>query len=266
MKYIANAFRHKAQVRSLAPNKEIERHVEELPARIRGRLAAIGDPDVGLLPEVGAPVGVVLQQLLPEATDDAEVEGVDVVRGRGEAHLEIGEVEDEVLPLVPDVVLLEAEEEAEPVEQVIVRAPQGVRRLAEVADGAQGGAGCTDLREVEGGVVGSDVVDWDDVVRWFLITTTRRGLAWPGSTRRVAGWIRVAAVAHWVGVSVGGSVVRDLEPVMRWRIGSCEALGLKMASMIYGHAMADERERERRVLCGIQRFECNGATQVLWFL
>lgn len=116
-------------------------------------------------------------------------------------------MEDEVLPLVPDVVLLEAKEEAEPVEEVILRAPRGTRRPAEVADGAQGSAGSTDLGEAEGGVVGADVVDRDDVVRGFLVATAGRGLAGPGSAGRVEGWIRAATVAHWVGVPAGGPAV-----------------------------------------------------------
>lgn len=58
---------------------------------------------------VGTPGGVVAEEL---ATEDGWVEGVDVV----------GEVEDEVLVLVEDDVL-EAEEEAEPVEEVAVVGP-----------------------------------------------------------------------------------------------------------------------------------------------
>lgn len=203
MKYIANAFGHKAQVRSLAPNEKIERHVEELAARIRGGLAAIGDPDVGLLPQVGAPVGVVPQQLLPEAAEDGGVEGVDVVRGRGEAHLEIGEVEDEVLALIADAVGLEAEEEVEPVEEVVVGQPRGEGRLPEAADGAEGGRGGADLREAEGGVVGEEVVDGDYVVGLLLAVRPdpdgRTGGAVPGRRRRRLRLRGPLAEAHGMG-------------------------------------------------------------------
>lgn len=41
-----------------------------------------------------------------------------------------------MLPLVPDVVVLEPEEESEPVHQVVVVAPRHKRRLPEVPDGA----------------------------------------------------------------------------------------------------------------------------------
>lgn len=202
MKYVANAFGHESQVRGLAPDEKIQRHVEELAARIRGGGAAIGDPDIGLLPQVGAPLGVVLQQLLPEAADDAGFEGVDVVRGRGEAHLEVGEVEDEVLPLVADAVRLEAEEEGEPVEEVVVGPPRGEGRPPEVADGAEGGGGGADLGEAEGGVVGEEVVDGDYVVD-LLLAAAVGGAAGPGRRRR--GRRRRGALpdAHGVGRAGG---------------------------------------------------------------
>lgn len=204
MKYVANAFGHESQVRGLAPDEKIERHVEELAARIRGGGAAIGDPDVGLLPQVGAPLGVVLQQLLPEAADDGGVEGVDVVRGRGEAHLKVGEVEDEVLPLVADAVRLEPEEEGQPVEEVVVGPPRREGRPPEVADGAEGGGGGADLGEAEGGVVGEEVVDGDYVVDLLLAAAAAvGGAAGPGRRRRGRRRRGALPEAHGVGRAGG---------------------------------------------------------------
>lgn len=41
-----------------------------------------------------------------------------------------------MLPLVPDVVVLETEEDSEPVHEVVVALPLHERRLPEVPDGA----------------------------------------------------------------------------------------------------------------------------------
>ena len=73
-----------------------------------------------------------------------------------------------MLALVADVVALEPEEEGEPVEEVHVRVPLPERRPPQVADGAECCGGGADLGEPEGGVVGEEVVDGDDVVRLFL--------------------------------------------------------------------------------------------------
>lgn len=175
---VADALGDEAEVGGLAPNQEVEGDVEELSAVIGGITAAvvIGDPDVGLLAEVGAPIGVVFEELLAEAAEDSGVEGVDVVRRRSESHLSVGEVEDEMLPLVPNIVALEPEEEGEPVEEVVVRLPLGERRSPEVSDGEEGGGGGADLGEAEGGVVVEEVVDGDDVVRLFLSWRSRRRL------------------------------------------------------------------------------------------
>lgn len=70
-----------------------------------------------------------------------------------------------MLPLVPDVVVLEPEEESEPVHQVVVVPPLHKRRLPEVTDGAQGCCGCAYLGVAEGGVVGEEVVDGDYIER-----------------------------------------------------------------------------------------------------
>ena len=130
-----------------------------------GDLPAIGDPDVGLLAEVGAPGVVVAKKLLAEAAQNGGVEDVDVVRGRREAHLGVGQVEHQVLPLVPDVVALEAEEESQPVEEVHVGRPLTVGRLSQVPHRPEGARDCADLRESQGRVVRQQVVDRDDVVR-----------------------------------------------------------------------------------------------------
>lgn len=74
-----------------------------------------------------------------------------------------------MLPLITDVVFLKAEEESEPVKQVIVRSPLAERRTAEVTDGAKCSGSGTDFGETEGGMVGKEVVDWDDVVGLFLV-------------------------------------------------------------------------------------------------
>lgn len=129
----------------------------------------VREPDIRFEAEIRAPIGVVFQQGATEATEDGGVEGVDVVRRRREAHLSIGEVEHEVFPLVLHVGGLEPEEQGEPVEEVVVGLPCGERRPAEVADGAEGRGGSADLGEAEGGVVGEEVVDWDDVVNVVVL-------------------------------------------------------------------------------------------------
>lgn len=70
----------------------------------------VGEPDIRLEVEIGAPIGVVLQQRAAEPAEDGRVERVDVVRRRREAHLSVGEVEHDVLPLVLHVGRLEPEE------------------------------------------------------------------------------------------------------------------------------------------------------------
>ena len=92
MKYKANALRNKAEVSRLTPNQKEERHVEQFPAVICGGLAAIGDPDIGFLAEIGAPAGVVPEELPPKLAQNGGVQGVDVVRRRRESHLSVGEV------------------------------------------------------------------------------------------------------------------------------------------------------------------------------
>lgn len=133
MKNVANTFRNEAEISGLTPYKEVEGDIEQLPAAAVGG-AAGEDPDAGFASEVGAPGGIVAQELLAEATEDGGVEGLDVV-GRGlEAHLRVGEVEYEVLPLVPHVVGLEAKEAAEPVHEIHVGKPRRERRRAKVFD------------------------------------------------------------------------------------------------------------------------------------
>lgn len=77
--------------------------------------------DVRPLAEVGAPGLVVLEELPPDVPRDGVVQHVGgVVGGEGAAcaELRVGEEEHEVLPLVADVVELEVEGGAEPVEEV----------------------------------------------------------------------------------------------------------------------------------------------------
>ncbi|CAJ2664316.1 unnamed protein product [Trifolium pratense] len=71
-------------------------------------------------------------------------------------------MKEKVFALIANVVVLEAEEKSEPIEEVHVRLP--FRRTAEVSDGADGGECGTDFRETEGRVVGVEVVEWDNVV------------------------------------------------------------------------------------------------------
>lgn len=85
---------------------------------------------------VRAPGGVVLQELAAEPVKHRRLEHVHGGGRRLEAHLGVGEVEDQVLPLVPDVVALEPEEHAQPVHEVQPVAPRHERRLPEVPDGA----------------------------------------------------------------------------------------------------------------------------------
>ncbi|KAK9099733.1 hypothetical protein Scep_023163 [Stephania cephalantha] len=85
--------------------------------------------------EVGAPGGVVGEEAAAEADEDGGVEGVDGV-GRGlEAHLGVGEVEDEVLPMVADVVALGGREavcrEATVLREAVLREAEAVLRRRE---------------------------------------------------------------------------------------------------------------------------------------
>jgi len=163
----ADALGNEAEIGGLAPDEEEERDVEELAAVVGGGggLPAIGDPDVRLLAEVGAPGVVVAKKLLAEAAQNGGVEDVDVVRGRREAHLGVGQVEHQVLPLVPDVVVLEAEEEGQPIQEVHVGRPLPVWRLSQVPHRSEGTRHCADLRKPQGRVVCQQVVDGYDVVR-----------------------------------------------------------------------------------------------------
>lgn len=73
--------------------------------------------------------------------------------------------------LVANVVVLETEEEGEPVEEVHVRFPS--RGETEVVDGTEGGEGGANFGETEGRVVGVEVVvEWDDVVGFDVVVAT----------------------------------------------------------------------------------------------
>lgn len=167
MENVSNTLGSKAKVSGLTPNQEIEGDVEQFPAEIVLSAAGVGDPDAGSAAEIGAPVGIVAEEAAAETPENGGIEGVDVLRS-GETHLRIGEVEDEVLALIADIVALEAEKVAKPVEEVVVGQPLDEGRLAEVADGAEGGRGGADFRITEGGVLGEKIVDGDDVVGFFL--------------------------------------------------------------------------------------------------
>jgi len=137
MKNIAETLRCKPEITRLTPHKQIQRHIKKLPPLfLLPDAARIVDPDARSTAKIRAPASVVLQKVAPESTDDAGVEGVDVVWRRSETHLSISKMKNKVLPLISDVVLLEAEEVAEPVEEVVLRQPLDKRRLAEVTDGA----------------------------------------------------------------------------------------------------------------------------------
>lgn len=138
MKDITQAFRNKPQVSRLTPDKEIESNVEQFAAQVVVPAAVVDNPDIGSPAEVAAPEGVVAEELAAEAAENGVIEAVDVVRGRLKAHLGVGQVEDEVLPLVLDVVGLEPEEEPQPVQEVVLWGPFDVRRLPEVAHRAEG--------------------------------------------------------------------------------------------------------------------------------
>lgn len=183
MVYIAETLGEKAQVSGFAPYEEIEANVKELTAFDVGVVAA-GEADLRPFPQIRAPGAVILQELHPEPAEDA---GVEAVGGGGrwlQAHLGVGQVEHQMLPLVLHVVALEAEEEAEPVEEVHGVMPRVEGRLAEVASGAEGGGRGADLREAEGGVVEEEVVYWDYVKGLRQQLRRRRVRPTPARRRR----------------------------------------------------------------------------------
>ncbi|POO00072.1 hypothetical protein TorRG33x02_041990, partial [Trema orientale] len=150
--HIAKAFGGKPEISSLAPNQKIQSNVQQLPAVVA--VPAAVDQDAGLPAEVGAPEAVVLEQLPGESPEHGGLELVGDGRRRVEPHLGVGQVKNQVLPLVPDVVVLEAEEDAEPVHEVVAGAPGHERRPGEVPDGPQGGGGGAHLGVPQRRVVG----------------------------------------------------------------------------------------------------------------
>lgn len=88
-----------------------------------------------------------------------------------------------MFPLIPNVVSLEAEEEAEPVHEVHGVVPWVERRFAEVPGGAQGGGRGAYLWEPEGGVVRQEVVYRNDV-EGLRQQLRRRRLRPPTAARR----------------------------------------------------------------------------------
>ena len=73
---------------------------------------------------------------------------------RDEAHLLVGEEKHEVLMVVPDIVLLEAEEGVEPVHEVLIGVPQREGRRAEAAQCLERRRGRPHLEEPERRVLG----------------------------------------------------------------------------------------------------------------
>lgn len=106
---IANTLRNKTEVTGLAPNQEEQRNVKQLAAEIRW-VSPAREYHVRFQAEERAPRGVVVEELPPEPPEYAGVEGVHDGGGRIEAHLRVGEVENQMLPLVPRVVELEPEQ------------------------------------------------------------------------------------------------------------------------------------------------------------
>lgn len=128
--------------------------------------------------EEGAPVRVVAEELLPETTENRRIEAVGMKRRRLETHLGVGQVEDEILPLVPNIVALETEEETEPVHQVHARREIDERRLRKVSDYFERRRRRSDLRVTQRRVLRQEIVDRDDVVH---LLRRRGGRRWPWS-------------------------------------------------------------------------------------
>lgn len=108
---IANTLGHETKVTRLSPNQQEQRNVKQLsPENIAWVSTVIREYNVRFQAEERAPGGVVVEELPPEPPENAGVERVDGGGRRLEAHLRVGEVEDQMLPLVPCVVVLETEE------------------------------------------------------------------------------------------------------------------------------------------------------------
>lgn len=180
MEDVAEAFGHEPQIGSFPPGEQVQRRVQEVPAGVRANArsgtgtaaAAAGHMHMRPPAEVLAPGGVILEELLSDAPGDGVVEdvgGVVVGEGSGRSELGVGEEEYQVLPLVADVVGLEAEGGAEPVEEVgAVGVPgAGERRRREVRRARQRRHRRAHLREPQRRVVPvhHHVLNRDDVVR-----------------------------------------------------------------------------------------------------
>lgn len=143
MKHVAKTIGSETKVTSFTPYEKVERNVEQLTPKVVVVLVFAGKGHVGFEAEEGAPGGVVAEELAAEAGDDGGVEGGG--GGRSvvvKAGVGVGEVEKEVLPLVGDVVVLEAEEEGEPVEEVLVAwVPRDERVSREAFHVAEDGGG-----------------------------------------------------------------------------------------------------------------------------
>jgi hypothetical protein len=209
---VAEALGHEAEVGGLAPDEQVQARVEQIGARV-----AVGDVDGGAAAEEAAPGGVVAEQLLADLARDAGLERVGEVGG-GEAHLRVGEEEHEVLPLVPDVVALEAEEGAEPVHEVLVGAPLREGRRAEAAHGPERRRGRPHLGEPQRRVLGEEVVDGQDVVGLAARGRRRGGRASLGAARRGHAGIGVGCDGFRAGLDLGSgaAAAREVEGVEAW--------------------------------------------------
>ena len=136
MKNVTNTLWNKPKIRRLTPYEKVKRYIQKLPVVVESGLLSIRDPNVGFLPQIVAPIRVILQKLLPELPQNGSIQSIDVVWRRSEVHLSICEVKNKMLHLVPNIVLLEAEKEGEQIEEVHLREPLGERRFSEVLDGA----------------------------------------------------------------------------------------------------------------------------------
>nr|GMD52645.1 hypothetical protein CR513_27489 [Ipomoea batatas] len=126
--------RNRGQKRTAGVLIDVERHIKELAAVIGGGIVPFGEPNVRFKSEEGAPGGVVPEKLPAEAAQNPRVETIYVIRRRSKPHLSISEVQNEMLSLITNTGSLEAEEEREPVEEIILRPPRTERRLPQLAD------------------------------------------------------------------------------------------------------------------------------------
>lgn len=115
MKNITYTLRNKAQICRLTPYQQEEGNIEKLAAVIRGAVGGIGKPDIRFQAEKGAPIGIVFQKLAAETAKNSGVEGVDIIRWWSQPHLGIGEMQDDMFPLIFHIGRLKTKEESQPI-------------------------------------------------------------------------------------------------------------------------------------------------------